>query len=225
MSFFKKKTDEKSLKEGGGNSKYINKSGVFDVTIIAPFVSQGNKDASVIDLCLEHEGQTQALYGHMSYTNKDGGDNEIGQKIFNLLVVVSGVDEINDPIEGTLPIGKKGADKDAAILEDLADIECKIRVQMEYSVYNGDIKEKTIIKSFYRADGASAEEIVNETDIGVQLEKDMAYAENITYKDGLDAEQIAAWITAKRPKGTANAGAAAANAATKPSFGKKKFGK
>ena len=51
----------------------------------------------------------------------------------------------------------------------------------------------------------------------------MPYAENITYKDGTTAESVAAWIAAKRPKGTAGASAASSAPATKrPSFGKKK---
>jgi len=224
-SFFKAKVDAESIKEDVGGGKYISKSGLYDINIVAPFVVTGNGEVMGVDFFVEYNGQKQPLYGNLKLTNKDGSSN-FGSKIFNKLLIVAGFEEIADPVDGELPMGKKGAMKDAAILEDLADLDVKVRVQMEYSVYNGNISEKTVIKGFYRAeDGASAEEIVNEADFGTQLEKDTPYAENVTYKDGLDAEQIASWIAAKRPKGTAGGGAAASTTTKKPSFGKKSFGK
>jgi len=220
-SFFKAKTDAESVKEDVGGGKYISKSGLYDVNVIAPFVVTGNGEVVGVDFFVEYNGQKQPLYGNLKLTNKDGSEN-FGAKLFNKLMIVAGVEDVADPIDGELPMGKKGAMKDAAILEDLADIDVKVRVQMEYSIYNGNISEKTIIKGFYRPeDGATAEEIVNEADFGTQLEKDTPYAENVTYKDGLDEAQITKWIAAKRPKGT---GAGAAPATKKPSFSKKKFG-
>jgi len=219
MAFFKAKTDKESIQEDVGQGKYISKSGIYDINIIAPFVVQGTGETTGVDFFIEYNGQKQPLYGNLKLTNKDGSEN-FGAKLFNKLVIIAGLDGVSDPIEGTLPMGKKGASKDAAILEDLADLDVKVRVQMEYSIYNGDIKEKTIIKSFYRADGASAEEIVNESEIGVQLEKDLPYSENVTYKDGLDAATIAKWIADKRPKGTGTG--SSTTTTKKPSFGKPK---
>jgi len=93
---------------------------------------------------------------------------------------------------------------------------------MEYTKFNNKIQERKVIKGFYRlSDGASAEEIVNETEAGLQMEKDQKYVNNITYKDGLTPEDIATWIAGGRQ----NAGGSAAPkaAAKKPSFGKKRF--
>ena len=225
MGFFKAKTDKESIQEDTGGGKYISKSGIYDVNIIAPFVVTGSGEVMGVDFFIEYNGQKQPLYGNLKLTNKDGSEN-FGAKIFNKLMIIAGLDEVADPIEAELPMGKKGAMKDAAILEDLTDLDVKVRVQMEYSVYNGDIKEKTIIKSFYRAeDGASAEEIVNESEPGVQLAKDMDYAENITFKDNLDAEIIKEWIANKRPKNFTGGGKTPTQ--KKPSFGSKtkKFGK
>jgi hypothetical protein len=221
MGFFKANKSADAVKEDVGGGKYISKSGIYDVNIIAPFVVTGSGEVMGVDFFIEYNGQKQPLYGNLKLTNKDGSEN-FGAKIFNKLMIIAGLDEVADPIEAELPMGKKGAMKDAAILEDLTDLDVKVRVQMEYSVYNGDIKEKTVIKSFYRAeDGASAEEIVNESEPGVQLAKDMDYAENITFKDGLTPETVNEWIAAKRPKGTAGG----ATSTKKPSFGqKKKFG-
>ena len=149
-----------------------------------------------------------------------------GAIAFNKLLVVADIEDVEDPVEASLPIGKKGAEKDVSVLEDITDIDCKVRVQMEYGIYKGNITEKTIIKSFYRADGASAEEIVNGTEIGVQMVKDEPYLTNVTYKDNLTEADIAAWIKAKRPKGTAGAAGSSEEGETKkPSFSKPKFGK
>ena len=222
-SFFKAKKSAEDVKEDVGGGKYIGKSGLYDINLVAPFVVTGSGEVMGVDFFIEYNGQKQPLYGNLKLTNKDGSEN-FGAKIFNKLMIIAGLDEVADPVEAELPMGKKGAMKDAAVLEDLADLDVKVRVQMEYSVYNGNISEKTVIKSFYRAeDGASAEEIVNEDGFGTQLEKDMPYAENVTYKDSLTAETIAEWIKNKRPKNFIGDDSAQTTT-KKPSFGKKKFG-
>lgn len=225
MSFFKKSTDKKALEQNTG-SNYLNASGCYPVNIIAPFANASAKGSVSVDMYINHKDQEQVIYGNLRITNNNGDTNEIGSKIFNQLMVIADVEDIDEPVDGELPIGKKGAMEEVAILEELADVDVILRMQMEYSVYNGNIQEKKIIKGFFRAeDNASAEEIVNETEAGVQYEKESKYFENVTYKDGLDAEAIEAWVAAKRPKGTAGAGGSTA-AAEKPSFGKKKgFGK
>lgn len=217
MAFFTKTVSEEVLKEGGNGSKFISKSGLYDVNILVPFMG-GTDESPVVELFIDYNGQQQPLYGNMRLKNKDGSKN-FGADIFNKLLIIADIDEVNNPVEGTLPIGKKGADKDVALLEDIQDIDCKIFVQMEYGIYNGSITEKTLIKNFYRADGASANEIANGLEIGNDLEKSKPYFENVTYKDGLNEEVVSKWIGDKRPKGTA--GAAAATVTKKPSFGRK----
>lgn len=230
MSFFKTSTKKEDIKQGG-NSNYISKSGCYPVTIIAPFANQSPNGAMSVDLYLEHAEQKQVLYGNMRITNNDGGTNKIGAKVFNQLAIIAGVEEVSEPVEAELPIGKDGKMEDVAVLEDLADINVLMQVQMEYTVYNGNIQEKKNIRGFYRAeDKASAEEIVNETEAGVQFAKDEKYFENVTYKDGLDEEAVQQWIKDGRPKGTAPAGGSSAGTSStakkKPSFGTKKtFGK
>lgn len=221
MSFFKKSTDKKALEQNTG-SNHLNKSGCYPVNIIAPFASASKGGSVSVDMFIDHKGQQQVIYGNLRITNNDGSQNEIGAKAFNQLIIIAGVDDVEDPIDGELPIGKGSAMTEVAILEDLADVDVILRMQMEYSVYNGNIQEKKVIKGFFRAeDNASAEEIVNETEAGVQYEKESKYFENVTYKDGLDEEAIIDWVAAKRPKGTAGSGAAK-TAAKKPSFGTKK---
>jgi hypothetical protein len=226
MSFATTSKDAKSLEQSTG-SKYINKSGLYPVTIIAAFVSASKNGAQSVDLFVNSLGQDQVVYGSLNVTNNDGKSNEIGAKIFNQLMVVAGVDDVADPVEMELPIGKKGVVKAASVLEDLQDIECFVEIQMTYHIWNGDIRESSVIRGFYRDDKASAAEIVNETEVGVQFGKQEAYAENDYLKEGLTPEQVAEWIKAKRPKGTANGGggsasASSASASAAPAFGKKR---
>lgn len=221
MAFAKKSQKAEDLKQG--STGYINSSGIYDLTILSAFVDTSDKGSSVVNFFVENEGQTQPLYGNLRVTNTDGVENTIGMKVFNQLLVIADLDEVNDPVEGVLPIGKDEADKDVAILEDLEDIQVKVRVQMEYGVWNGNITEKKVIKGFYRSsDNATAEEVVNEANYGATFEKDQKYVNNITYRDDLTEEEVTKWIADGRQKG----GAKASKAPATPSFGqKKKFSK
>lgn len=235
MAFFKTTKDESTVAEyvgGGGDSKYIGSSGMFPVNVIVPFVNQGNEKATTIDFFVEYNGQKQVVYGNMSYTNKDGKANKIGQETFNKFTIIADVKEVNEPIEAELPIGKKEAMKDCAVLDDLTDIDIIMQVRMQYGVWNNNITEKTVITSFFRAsDFASAEEIVaaeagKEVIFGTQYATIAEGADFVKYEDGLDEEKVQAWIKAKRPKGTANSTGSSAAATKKPSFGNKpSFGK
>ena len=229
MSFFKSNKSAEAVAEyegGEGGSKYINHSGMYDINVIVPFVNQGNEKASTIDLFIEHDEQKQVIYGSMSYTNKDGKANKIGQEIFNKLVILSEVDSVADPVDAELPIGKKEAMKDVAALEDLADVDVTVQIRMEYGIFANNITKKTVIKSFFRtSDKASVEEILadeagTEVEFGSQYAKIADGADFVTYNDGLDEERVQEWIKAKRPKGTG--GGSSTTATKKPSFGKKK---
>lgn len=220
MAFAKTNTDSKALEQSTG-SKYINKSGLYPVNILAAFVSVSKGGSQAVDFYVDSNGQPQVIYGSLNVTNNDGKSNEIGAKIFNQLMVVAGVESVDDPADMELPIGKSGSVKVCSVLEDLQDIECFMEIQMTYHIWNGDIRETSVIRGFYRGDKASAAEIVNETEVGVQFAKQEAYAGSDYLKDGLTAEQVAEWIKAKRPKGTANGGGSS-TAAAAPAFGKKR---
>ena len=220
MSFFKASRKAEDVKSGG--SAYVNGSGVYPVTILAPVVSVSNNGSTSVDMFIEHNGQKQIIYGNLRITNNNGAENKIGSKVFNQLLVVSGVDNVADPVEVDLPIGKGGAMKTVSGLADLSDIECLMRIQMEYGIWNGSFTEKKVIKGFYRADKATAEEIVNDSDVGAGYEKDSKYFNNVTYQDGVTPEAIQAWVSANRPKDTAGDSGEAKPA---PSFGNKRFGK
>lgn len=222
MSFAKASTKAEDVKQSGGN--HITGSGMYPVTILAPVVSVSKGGSESVDMYVEHGGQKQIIYGNLRISNNDGTPNKIGAKAFNQLLIIADVDEVGDPVENELPIGKKEKMKTVAILEDLCDVEVLMRVQMEYGLFNKNITEKKVIKAFFRAeDKASAEEIVNETDVGAGYAREMKYVDNITFKDGVTQEQVSIWIAAKRPEGTGGGSSAAPK--EKPKFGKKRFGK
>ena len=223
MSFFKKSTATEDVK--GSSSNYINGSGMYPVTLLAPFLSVSKGGATIMDMYLDHNGQKQTIYGKLSVANKDGSTNKVGYKTINQLLVVADIEDVADPVDMELPIGKQNADKQAAVFEDLMDIEVIMQVQLSYEIFNESIQENKNIRGFYRAsDFASAAEIVAGTEAGVAYNKDLDYASKVIYKDGVTEEQVAAWIAAKRPKGTAGS-AGAATTAKAPAFGTKRFGK
>ena len=230
MAFAKRSTSKEDVKASASN--YINASGIYDVNILASFVDTSEKGSSVVNFFLDNAGQEQVMYGNMRVTNSndsngDTVENKIGMKLFNHLLVIGDIDEVSDPVEGELPIGKAGADKVVAMLEDISDVNVKMRVQLEYTKYQGKIQEKRVIREFYRAsDNATAEEIVNDDNFGAGFEKDQKYVNNITYKDDLTESDIASWVAGGRKAGGSGGGAAKAAVKT-PSFGggAKRFGK
>lgn len=227
MSFFKASKEEKDIKNAG--SKHITKSGIYSVNILAGIVNvhpDEDKEGIVVDMFVDHDGQEQTIYGNLRIQNNDGKPNEIGSRTFNQLLVISELDNVSDPVDMELPIGKKGKNKTVAVLEQLMDIPVLIQVQLEYGSYKGNFTEKKNIRSFYRtSDNASAEEIVNDKNFGGSFKKSEEYFDTIIYKDLANEENIKEWIKAKRPKGTAGGSKKGSGTAKKanPSFGNKRF--
>ena len=222
MSFFKASKKAEDVRQGGTN--HIVRSGAYEVVIKAPVVSVSSGGSKSVDLFVDHQGQQQMVYGGLRVTNNDGSQNKIGAKIFNQLVIIADLEDVADPVDITLPIGKGGADKEVAALEDLAEMPVIMRIQMEYGIYRGNIQERKVIKSFFRVgDHASAEEIVNEKDFGSAWEREQKYLDHVTYKDGLDETAVAAWIAAGRPEGTGGKTSSPAGEKNPP-FGNKRFG-
>lgn len=214
MSFMKANINPEALQEGGSGAKYIAKSGIYDVTLKIVSVDVNDKGARAINFNVEDaDGNPTTFYG-LKLDNNDGSKN-FGADIFNRLIIIANLEDVNDPEEQEHKLGKDNKPVTLAVLDDFTDLECKIRVQEEYSKYNGEINKRMVIKNFYRADGASAAEIVAEATgdesvvIGTQIEKDKPYAENITYRD-CTPEEVAAW---KESKKSGNSGAKAAPAA------------
>lgn len=199
---FKINTSKDAVAESNGSS-FINKSGIYDVMIKFASVDTSKGGAKSVNFNLNYNGNDQTIYG--PYVQSKAGDQlDIGMNLINKLGIIAGLgngDGLEIEQEEHI-VGKDKKSQEFAVITNFSDLPVKIRIQLEYSKYNGDISERKVIKSFFREDGASAEEIVNESEAGkrLALETDR-YADNITYKDDLTPEDVAAWIDAKRGKG------------------------
>lgn len=214
---FKVTTNQAAVEENAGAS-YVAKSGVYDVTIKFASVSTAASKAKSVNFSFEWEGNTQTIYGP-NVVKKDQSHNEIGMKLINKLAIIAGMGDGQEPTiaQETHRVGKDNNEMEFAVITDFTDMDVKVRLQEEYSLYGGTIKKQMVIKSFFREDGASAEEIVNDTPVGVRLALETdKYAAHVTYLDNLTEEDVEAWKASKRSGGSAPA------PKTTPSSGTKK---
>ena len=203
MGFFKVDTNEENIRDySGSGSVYINKSGIYDIVIKAVIVDKTPKGSEHLNLWIEHQGQEQALFQAMRLTNNDGSPN-LGAKLFTKLAVILGAtngQEIADPVARMLPIGKGGEERECMVLEDFDDMPVKVRIQMQYSIFDGKIQQNKVVRNFYRfEDNATASEIINDVkEKGKQYEIEAETADKVDYKDGLTEEEVQAWLKERR---------------------------
>jgi len=195
MAFYKSTVTADTVKESGG--KFIGKSGIYPVTIKIASVKINEHGARSIDFNVDYEGSNNVLYG-LKLDNNDGTPNYQARIFDHLCIIADLVNDQNeivlaDPEIQTHKIGKDQTPTDLSVLTEFTDLEVKVWVKEVYSLYKNELKSKKEIVEFYRADGASASEIVNGTEIGIKLAKDSdpKYCEAVTYKDGLTAEKVA----------------------------------
>ena len=198
MAFFKVTTNEESVKDyTGDGGKWLNKSGIYEVIIKAVIADTTAKGSEYLNLWVEYEGQLQPLFQAMRLTNNDGSRN-LGADLFNKFCIVAGATgdtEVADPVSRMIPMGKGGEEIECMVLEEFDDTPMVIRLQMEYSMYEGKVQQSKIIRNFFRfEDHATASEIVNNADAGKQFEAEQAYADKVSYKDGLTEEDVAEWL-------------------------------
>ena len=194
---FKISTSKEAIAESFGS--YMNKSGIYDCVINFASIAVSKGGAESINFNVEYNGQPATIYGPY-ITDKAGNELEIGRKLIHKLGVIAGLedgDELEIEEEEHV-VGKDNKEQTFAVIQQFSGLPVKIRLQEEYSKYEGEIRKSMVIKSFFREDGASADEIINETEIGKRLEQETTkYASNITYKDDLTPEAIEAWISTK----------------------------
>lgn len=206
----------------GGN--FIGESGIYDVKLNFVSGEVTKNGAQQVNFNIDYNGNSQVIYGPY-ISNNDGKENAIGMQLINKLGIIAGMEEGEEPDieQQTHPVGKDKTPTEFAVITQFSDLPVKIRVQEEYTKYNGQIRSRLAIKSFFSEDGSSAEEIVNGTDAGTRLALEQEkYASNITYRDGLTPEDVAAWKASKRGGGNTSSGPAPATAApAKKLFGQK----
>lgn len=205
---FKVSTKPEALSNfSDSGASFINKSGIYDVTIKFASVAVTSTGAESVNFNIDYAGNSQTLYGPY-VTNKDGETNEIGARVINGLAVISGMSEgegFNIEKEEHA-VGKDNKVQEFDVITNFSDLACKVRVQEEYSINPkiNEIQQRLVVKEFYRADGASATEASSGTGIGTQLAKvEEKYANNVTYKDNLTPEVVAEWKKARAAGKTA----------------------
>ena len=233
MAFLKTKVDTETLKErGSSGAKYIYKSGIYPATLKIVSVDVSDNGSTSLNFNVEEENGNQTTFYGLRLTNNDGSEN-FQAATFHKLAIIAGLEEVSDPETETHKLGKDGKPTELEVLTDFTDLNVKIRVQEEYYKKErgtGDIAKRMVIKNFYRAsDGAAAAEIVAEAngdsiEFGTQLSKDEVYASNVTYKDGLTAEDVDAWKETSKNNNKSSGSKAPATKVNKPAgslFGKK----
>ena len=213
--------NEDAIKDTG-NGGFINDSGIYDVTLNYVQVATTKNGAKQLNFNVTHNGQDQTIYGPILFST-EGKLNEITNGLLNRLCIIAGMDDGQDieTEDAEFPVGKDQKMMEMEIIPELSGIEAKIRIQMEYSLWNDNIQERRSVKAFYREDGATAAEAESGQNIGAQLEVHREkYASNVTYKDGLTAEDVATWQKSRFSKDNQKDDPKAKSGAKRPLFGK-----
>ena len=209
-------------------SSYINKSGIYDVKIKFASIATSKTGAQSVNFNFDYNGNEVTVYGPYIVDSK-GEPLDIGLSLVrDKLGTIAGIDgELTIDTEEHA-VGKDKKVQEFSVITDYSDLPVKVRLQEEYSRYNGEITQKLVIKNFFREDGASAEEIVNGTEIGKRLAYEIEnLVDKVTYSeskkgagDAPTPEEVAAWKEAKK-SGTTPAKATPKIA---PTAGAKLFG-
>lgn len=215
-----------AIKDSGNGGGFINRSGIYDVILNYVQVAETKNGAYQLNFNVNSGGMDQTIYGPI-LLGKDGKVNEITQNLLNRLCIIAGMDDGQEieTEEAEYPVGKDQKMMEMQVIPELAELPVKMRIQMEYSLWNDAIQERKGIKAFYREDGATAAEAESGENIGKRLSLDEEkYASNVTYKDGLTEEDVKAWIQA-RIDGASSGGSSAPapkakTTAKRPLFGK-----
>lgn len=194
---------EKENITDSSSSSFIRKSGIYDVRLIGISPSKSRTTKAIqYDLVVEYEGQMQRLFG--VFTVKDAKGDPIQFQLKNLAkfcaVVNPDKDSLGELKEMVLPLGKKGASVTLPIFYNARDVPVTLWVQLQYSLYQGSIKEKVAVKDFFRtADHASGAEIANEGKPNVCVGKQYSTIEKSAYDtfyNQVTPEDVADWVAA-----------------------------
>ena len=212
-----------AMKDTGNGGGFINNSGIYDITLNYVQVADTKNGAKQLNFNVTNQGQDQTIYGPILFST-EGKLNEITNGLLNRLCIIAGMEDGQDIEleEAEYPVGKDQKMMEMAVIAELAGLDVKVRIQMEYSVWKDAIQERKAVKAFYREDGATAAESESGEDIGTQLAiHEDKYASNITYKDGLTADDVADWQKTRFSKADAAKDAPKAKSGAKrPLFGK-----
>ena len=209
---FKISTSKAAIETSGGSS-YIAKSGIYDVAIKFASIDVSSGGAKSVNFNIDYNGNSQTIYGPYIY-DKQGNPLEIGLKLINSLAIIAGLRDGDQPtIESeSHNVGKDNKPQDFNVITEFSDLNIKVRLQEEYAINPNtkEIRKSLVPKAFFSEAGLSAAEIValengENIETGKDLIKQQKYADNITYRDGLDADAVQAWKDSKASGNTPSA--------------------
>jgi len=192
MAFRKISTKATESEQGSG---YISKSGIYDAHLKGIEVASTTNGATQLNYYFDTVNSFNNIV-----ISKDNNPT-FGMDVLDSLGFINGMsdsDTIADPEPTNIKFNK--GPKELNCLPDFLDIDCKVWVQFQYHIWNNEIKEKVVVKRFYRADdNASGSELsgASKDPIGTNYSKDEAYAARAKYDDGLTEEKITEWQTAQ----------------------------
>lgn len=198
------------------NQTFIGSSGVYDVEINFASIAVAASGAEQIVFNLNYNNKQQTIYGPF-YKGKDGSYLDIGTKLYTTLGVIAGLEDGDEfTVEPeTHEVGKDNKELELDVIQELTELPIKVQVQMEYSVYQGNIQERPVIRAFFNEEGASAEEIINGGETGKRLATILdKFADKNSYRDELTKEDVDAWIADGRNKNKASTPAPKAKSAS-----------
>lgn len=174
-------------------SHYITRSGMYDVVLKHVWIDVNGK-SQVISMQIEWEGQENTLFSTIRLTNRDGKPNfQCG--VWQRLCCVCGIKNGQDLVtkKATINVGSKEIEIEELV--DFQDLECTLRIAMNYSLYNGKIyQSKQIHNCFRKGDHASASEMMNKDGvIGNQYELELEKADKDVYGKGITEAMVKEW--------------------------------
>jgi len=235
MAFSLKVNKDKSvLSEGGGGGSFIATSGIYDVTI--KFVAINEKNGKyTFSMNVDYKGKPTTLYGPF-LTNNDGSDNVIGKELLNKLLIIGGIPaDVEPEIENEIhTVGKDDEEREFSVITALSDLDVKVQVKEEFTLYKGKVRRDLVIYNFFSAEGATAAEMVaiedgEDVEVGAQLAKIAANEATTQYRLKANTgtkepaptdAQVAEYIESKKKGSKAKAPAAKAAAKKRPAFGR-----
>lgn len=218
-------TSSESVRDSSGAS-FIGDNGVYDVTINFASIEETTNGAHQLNLNVDYNGNSQVLYGPI-IVKKDGNPNEVGMTLLNKIGTIAGLEDGAELTveEETHRVGKDNKAQDFDVITDFTGVELKLRIQRSYSKYQGNIRRSLEIRNVFRSDGATASEIIADTEVGKQLALEMERYAATSHYDGVTEEEAEAWEQEQR---SASKGGKGSKAAPKGKVASKKssmFGK
>lgn len=182
----------------GGGASFINTEGIFDIILKFASISTGKNGSKSLNLNIEWNGNSQTIWGP-TIQNNDGKPNDIGLSLVNKLSVIAGLGDgdVLDVEDQVHKVGKDNKEQEFKVITNFSDLPCKIRVQREFSEYQGKIQERLLIRNVFREDGATAAELLEGGEIGAQMAKEAADHVNGPYLRGVTQEQVDAYIASR----------------------------